>query len=241
VLRHVSEAFAEDPVRILRVARFAARFAFRVADETLALMCRMVASGEVEHLVAERVWQEIAKGLGEPRPECMLQVLERCGALAQLLPEVRADHAALARAGAAGAPITVRFALLCRGVEEAALSALCERLRVPNAERELAVLACRLGGGLQQAGSASAAELLALLKAADAFRRPARFRELLEAARLGQPGAEVERGCARLEQALAAAAGVDAAAIAGAAAEPAAISARLHEARVRAIAAKLRD
>ena len=89
VLRHVTSAFAEDPVRILRIARFAARFAdFVVAPETLALMQDMVHTGEVDHLVAERVWQELAKGLMEQRPSRMFAVLRDCGALARLLPEV---------------------------------------------------------------------------------------------------------------------------------------------------------
>jgi tRNA nucleotidyltransferase (CCA-adding enzyme) len=89
VLRHVSAAFAEDPVRILRIARFAARFAdFRVADETRALMRRMVESGEVDALVPERVWQELARGLMEAQPSRLLEVLRDCGALARVLPEV---------------------------------------------------------------------------------------------------------------------------------------------------------
>ena len=101
VLRHVSPAFAEDPVRILRVARFAARFAdFTVAAETEALMSAMVAAGEVDALVPERVWQELSRGLMEQRPSRMFGVLRRCGALARILPEVdrlfgvpqRADH-----------------------------------------------------------------------------------------------------------------------------------------------------
>ena len=101
VLRHVGEAFAEDPVRILRLARFAARFAdFGVAPETMALMRRMVEAGEVDALVAERVWQELARGLMEAKPSRMFDVLRDCGALARLLPEVerlwgvpqRADH-----------------------------------------------------------------------------------------------------------------------------------------------------
>jgi tRNA nucleotidyltransferase (CCA-adding enzyme) len=89
VLRHVSEAFAEDPVRILRVARFAARFAdFSVAPETLALMRRMVEAGEVHALVAERVWQELARGLMEATPSRLFELLRDCGALRVLLPEV---------------------------------------------------------------------------------------------------------------------------------------------------------
>jgi tRNA nucleotidyltransferase (CCA-adding enzyme) len=101
VLRHVSEAFVEDPVRILRVARLSARFAdFSVADETMALMRAMVAHGEVDALVPERVWQEWARGLMEQAPSRMLAVLRQCGALARLLPELdrlwgvpqRAEH-----------------------------------------------------------------------------------------------------------------------------------------------------
>ncbi|HSN79914.1 MAG TPA: HD domain-containing protein, partial [Rhodoferax sp.] len=89
VFRHVSPAFREDPVRILRVARLAARFAdFTVAAETLQLMRQMVASGEVDHLVPERVWQELARGLMEAKPSRMFAVLRDCGALARLLPEV---------------------------------------------------------------------------------------------------------------------------------------------------------
>jgi tRNA nucleotidyltransferase (CCA-adding enzyme) len=91
ILRHVGPAFAEDPVRILRLARFAARFTeFTVAGETLDLMRGMVAAGEVDHLVAERVWQELARGLMEAKPSRMFEVLRACGALARLLPEVEA-------------------------------------------------------------------------------------------------------------------------------------------------------
>jgi tRNA nucleotidyltransferase (CCA-adding enzyme) len=90
VLRHVSPSFAEDPVRILRVARFAARFAFEIAPETLALMRRMVQAGEVDHLVPERAWQELARGLMESRPSLMFEALRACGALARILPELDA-------------------------------------------------------------------------------------------------------------------------------------------------------
>ena len=91
ILRHVGPAFAEDPVRILRLARFAARFHdFSVAPETLSLMRGMVDCGEVDHLVAERVWQELAKGLMENRPSRMFEILRECGALRRLLPEVDA-------------------------------------------------------------------------------------------------------------------------------------------------------
>lgn len=92
-LRHVSAAFAEDPVRILRVARFAARYhalGFQVADETMALMQTMVDNGEVDFLVAERVWKEMQRALGEPNPDVFFETLRACGALAKLLPELNA-------------------------------------------------------------------------------------------------------------------------------------------------------
>ena len=89
VLRHVTDAFAEDPVRVLRLARFAARFAdFSVAAETMALMRQMVEDGEIDHLVPERVWQELAKGLMADHPSRMFEVLRACGALKVLLPEL---------------------------------------------------------------------------------------------------------------------------------------------------------
>jgi tRNA nucleotidyltransferase (CCA-adding enzyme) len=132
VLRHVTDAFREDPVRILRVARFAARFTdFTVAPETMQLMREMVEHGEVDHLVPERVWQELARGLMEEKPSRMFEVLRDCGALAVLLPEVarlwgvpqRADYhpevdtgvhlmMVLDMAARLSAPLTVRFACL---------------------------------------------------------------------------------------------------------------------------------
>ncbi len=101
VLRHVSPAFAEDPVRVLRVARFLARYAplgFQIADETLQLMRDMVTSGEVDHLVPERVWAETRKALSEPRPSAFLQSLRACGALERLFPEVDALYGVPQRA-----------------------------------------------------------------------------------------------------------------------------------------------
>jgi tRNA nucleotidyltransferase (CCA-adding enzyme) len=88
ILRHVSPAFVEDPVRILRVARFAARFGFQVAAATIALMVEMVNNGEVDALVPERVWQETVRALGEPQPQQFFTVLRSCGALARIFPEI---------------------------------------------------------------------------------------------------------------------------------------------------------
>ena len=90
ILRHVSAAFGEDPVRILRAARFVARFGFAIAPETLALMRGMVDNGEVDALVAERAWQELARGLMEKKPSQFFETLRSCGALAKILPEVDA-------------------------------------------------------------------------------------------------------------------------------------------------------
>ncbi|HUF22273.1 MAG TPA: multifunctional CCA addition/repair protein [Burkholderiales bacterium] len=131
LLRHVGPAFVEDPVRVLRVARFAARFGFAIAPETDRLMREMVASGEIDHLVPERVWQELSKGLLESRPSRMFEALRACGALARVLPELDAlfgvpqppehhpevdtgVHTMLAVDFAAGRsePLTVRFATL---------------------------------------------------------------------------------------------------------------------------------
>ena len=133
VLRHVSPAFAEDPVRILRLARFAARFAdFTVAPETVALMRAMVEAGEVDALVPERVWQELSRGLMEKRPSRMFEVLREAGALHKLLPEVEALFGVpqpeahhpevdtgihllmvLDQCARLNAPLTVRYACLC--------------------------------------------------------------------------------------------------------------------------------
>jgi tRNA nucleotidyltransferase (CCA-adding enzyme) len=231
VLRHVSEAFQEDPVRILRVGRFAARFGFRIADETMSLMQKMVASGEADHLVAERVWQEFAKGLAEPNPALMFEALERCGLRPKLLPELGAIPKSFS------GPLPVRFALLCWPLAEAGIKALCERIKVPNEERELALLACRCQKLL---GATTAAEFLQLFKRADAFRRPERFALFLQAAKLAQPGLDPSR----VEKALNAAAEVDAGEIAAGAiaagiAVPAGIPALLDKAREQAIASAL--
>jgi tRNA nucleotidyltransferase (CCA-adding enzyme) len=241
VLRHVSEAFVEDPVRILRVARFAARFRFRVADETLALMRQIVDSGEAANLVAERVWQELARGLTEPHPQAMFDVLADCGYLMKHLPELAPDAAILARAAAANASLAVRWALLFWPAADCAsrADALAARLRVPGEPAELARLACVQRDALRAASQASPAELLATLKRADAFRRAERLAELLRTLELAEPGDASKRSAARLAGALQAAVAVDAGAIARAAASPGEIAAQLDQARERAIAAAL--
>jgi len=183
LLRHVSDAFAEDPVRILRVARFAARFTdFSVAPETMALMRRMVDAGEADALVAERVWQELARGLMEARPDRMVAVLSACGALGRILPEI-ADTAALAArlqcSAASAHPLPVRFALLVLDVADDALAPLMERLNPPGECRDLARIAVRERSVLA-APLPDADATLTLLERADAFRRPERLDRLLE-------------------------------------------------------------
>lgn len=141
LLRHVSPAFGEDPLRVLRVARFASRFqglGFTVARPTLELMCEMVRSGEVAELVPERVWQETRRSLGHERPGGFFEVLRACGALAQVFPEIdrlfgvaqRAEHhpeidtgvhtlMALEQAVRLGADVPTRFAVLCHDLGKA--------------------------------------------------------------------------------------------------------------------------
>ena len=218
VLRHVTHSFAEDPVRILRLARFAARFPdFSVAPETLALMRQMVEHGEVDHLVAERVWQELARGLMEQRPSRMFEVLRACGALQRLLPEVerlwgvpqRADYhpeidtgvhlmMVLDMSARLGASLPVRFACLChdlgkgttpadvlpRHIDHESRSAellkgVCERLRVPVECRELADVVAREHGHLHRSLDLGAAARVRLLERCDAFRKPARFEDIV--------------------------------------------------------------
>jgi tRNA nucleotidyltransferase (CCA-adding enzyme) len=222
LLRHVSPAFVEDPVRILRVARFIARFAhlgFTVAPETLTLMRRMVDSGEVDALVPERVWRELARALDEPTPRAAIELLREVGALRVILPELDAlfgvpqrpewhpevdtgEHTLLALQVAAlrGTSQAVRFAVLVHDLGKAltpkaewprhhahetlglpAIEALCARLRVPQEHRELGLLASRFHTHVHRGLELRTSTLLELLEHCDAFRRPARFVEFLEA------------------------------------------------------------
>ncbi|PAT32797.1 multifunctional CCA addition/repair protein [Vandammella animalimorsus] len=195
-LRHVSAAFAEDPLRILRLARFAARFAdFSIAEDTMALMRGMVQAGEAAHLVPERVWQELARGLMEHAPLRMFTVLHDCGALAVVLPELAQRwgqpppaHSpippalqALAAAVRAQAPLAVRYACLLYGPAPhgtpgaAEAQAMATRLKVPTELRELALLLARQRQAIDASLYADAAHTIALLERCDALRRPERF------------------------------------------------------------------
>ncbi len=233
-LRHVSEAFAEDPVRILRVARYAARYGkwgFRVAHSTNRSMRQMVASGEVDALVPERVWQELERALGEANPSRFFEVLRGCGALAKIFPEIdrlfgvpqpKQHHPeedtgvhvmlVLEQAARLSPDTRIRFAALThdlgkgttpqsewprhiaheeRGV--ALVEGLCDRLKVPNGHRDLALLVVRYHGIYHRAEELRPETFLKVLESIDSFRRPERVEQFLlacEADSRGRPGWE---------------------------------------------------
>ena len=234
VLRHVGPAFVEDPVRLLRLARFAARFDdFSIAPDTLALCRALVRDGEVDALVPERVWQEFAKGLMTAHPGRMADVLAECGALDRVAPGLvwDADVAAgLARGAARGLDLAQRYALLCRK----SAAGLQDHLRVPSVCRDLARLLPDMLGRLAQGAEAHGPDAwLALLESCDALRRPDRCAALLAAADCVHDGVDPERWMGRL----AALRAVDAGAIARAAGGNAArIRDALRAARLAALA-----
>ena len=290
LLRHISPAFTEDPVRVLRTARFAARFGFRIAPETLALMSEMVHNGEVDALVPERMWQEFARGLMEKKPSRMFYALRECSALTRIMPEVNTlfgvpqsaqyhpeidtgvhvmmviDHAA-----SKNYSLPVRFAALTHDLGKGTtppkewprhighevrsvqlLRDLCERIRVPNEARDLALVVARYHGDVHRAIELRPATIAGMLQAVDAYRKPERFEEFLQACACdfhGRPGyAEKPYPQAeRLREAFSAARSVDAGAIAAEltrtisdpARLPTAISARVREARIIEIKIRL--
>ncbi|MEJ1959946.1 MAG: multifunctional CCA addition/repair protein [Nitrosomonadales bacterium] len=219
ILRHVSPAFNEDPVRILRAARFVARFGFSIAPETLELMRTMVNNGEADSLVSERVWQELERGLMEKEPSRFLFTLRECGALAKILPEVDALfgvpqppqyhpeidcglHTMMVLDDAAqhGYPLEVRFAALTHDLGKGntpkeilprhighearsvdLLRGLCERLRVPGDCRDLGLLVARYHGDVHRASTLRPDTIVRLFQNCDAWRRPERFTQLLQA------------------------------------------------------------
>ncbi len=186
ILRHVSDAFAEDPVRILRLARFAARFRFSIAPETMALMSEMVEAGEVSSLVPERVWQEFSKGLMEQHPILFFEALNDCGALTICLPgcdgfasNENTATPSLQRAAnlQLGLPARIAILALC----ESAMLPLSTHLKWPSALQDLTRL-CVEGRSLllrEDWPLESSAQLLELFELADAFRRPQRLEEAL--------------------------------------------------------------
>jgi tRNA nucleotidyltransferase (CCA-adding enzyme) len=202
VLRHIGPAFAEDPLRVLRVARFAARFGFAVAPETGALMHSIAASGELATLSRERIWQELSRALLERAPSRFVATLRHCGALGALLPEVDAlfrpssVHAraagrsllrALDFAATAGDTLAVRYAVLAgclaRGARarESRAERVSRRVNAPAECRELARLVARLADRVGRVATLSNRALLDLLLATDALRRPERLQGVVRA------------------------------------------------------------
>lgn len=199
ILRHVSPAFSEDPVRILRVARFMARFSelgFKVAAETMQLMIEMVRSGEVDALVAERVWHEFTTALAEPRPQAFIETLRACGALRIICPELDClfgqqgicarglavdlgEHAltALMEATHLTSEPMIRFAALMLRVEP--MQRIVKRWGLPVNYRTLLLLAARYYQCTHRLFALSTAEIITLLEQLDAFRRPERVKAFL--------------------------------------------------------------
>jgi tRNA nucleotidyltransferase (CCA-adding enzyme) len=267
VLRHVSPAFSEDPVRILRVARFAARFAhwgFRVAHATNDLMRDMVGNGEVDHLVPERVWAELEKALMEKTPARFFDVLYGCGALARLFPEIEPlyhdrsprEHGhgetvlpALEQSVRHSTQADIRFAaLVCdirnheAGVFDAEhLSALCDRLRVPNTFRELGRMALLHSHRARTAATLDATQRLELLEALDAFRRPERLGQFLQVCVIEAEARDQQDTSAQLGAALAAARSVDTGSLQQQGLSGKAIGAAIREARIEAIGKAMQD
>ncbi|MBF6617576.1 MAG: tRNA CCA-pyrophosphorylase [Candidimonas sp.] len=192
VLRHVGRAFVEDPVRLLRLARFAARFHdFTIAPETLTLARQLVQDGEVDALVPERVWQEVAKGLMTQHPGRMFQVLAATGALPRVMPGLNFDEATLSpeleAAAQARLGLAPRFALVCRLSE--APQDIGRHLRAPGECQDYARLLPGVLDALRDddaptEADASASQLrwLDLMERCDAMRKPARFLELIDTA-----------------------------------------------------------
>ncbi|ELL0577873.1 multifunctional CCA addition/repair protein [Vibrio cholerae] len=236
VLRHVSPAFVEDPLRVLRVARFAAKLhhlGFTVAEETMQLMAKIAQSGELQYLTAERVWQEWHKSLSTHHPEVFLQVLRDCCALAVVLPEIdrlfgvpqpgkwhpeidTGIHTLMVAKQAAqlSDSLPVRFAAqvhdLGKGVTPPSewpshklhchtglniIESLCERIRVPNEFRDLALAVCAQHSNIHRADELKPATKLKVLGLLDVWRKPERLEQVLlccEADHRGRLGLEAE-------------------------------------------------
>ncbi|AOW81715.1 multifunctional CCA addition/repair protein [Vibrio mimicus] len=234
VLRHVSPAFVEDPLRVLRVARFAAKLAhlgFTVAEETMQLMADIAQSGELGHLTAERVWQEWHKSLSTHHPEVFLQVLRDCGALAVVLPELdrlfgvpqpekwhpeidTGIHTLMVTKQAVllSDSLPVRFAAqvhdLGKGVTPPSewpshklhchtglkiIESLCDRIRVPNEFRDLALAVCAQHSNIHRADELKPTTKLKVLGLLDVWRKPERLEQVLlccEADHRGRLGLE---------------------------------------------------
>ena len=187
-LRHVSSAFTEDPVRILRIARFAATLTgFTVHPETNQLMNDMVKNGEVDALMAERVCKEFLRAIAEPSPQRFFSVLADCGALPVLLPEFTLSHLgfqALQRAASKHQTTAIRFACLCHGLQKTGIQSLCERIRIPKSLKTLAILAQEHQPSLANLPQLTPEAVLSLIKQLDALRRPERYQDFVAVAQI---------------------------------------------------------
>jgi tRNA nucleotidyltransferase (CCA-adding enzyme) len=220
LLRHVSDAFVDDPLRVLRVARFAAKYhhlGFTVASETLKLMKQIAASGELAHLTPERIWQEWHKALATHHPEQFIHVLQECGALNEVLPEIAQLYGVpqpekwhpeidtgihtimvIEQAAKLSESLPIRFAAavhdLGKGVtppEEwpshkmhchtgvKLIKSLCERVRVPNEYRDLALIVCEQHSNIHRAEELRPETLLKILNKMDVWRKPQRLHDVL--------------------------------------------------------------
>ncbi len=184
VLRHVSEHFVEDPLRVIRVARFAARYrhlGFHVAPETLALMTQIVTSGELHHLATERIWVETERALGERDPAVFFEVLKACGALAALAPALNVTHGIdyLAAASTRTVRADCRWAALLAELSPDKARHTCEALKTPNTYRDLAVLVCEWRTQTKHV-LRDAQQAYTLLRALDALRREEPFHGFVE-------------------------------------------------------------
>jgi tRNA nucleotidyltransferase (CCA-adding enzyme) len=219
LLRHVSPAFVEDPVRILRCARFAARFdQFSVAQETNQLMQQMVADGEADTLVAERVWQEVSRGLMEPAPIRMLEVLDQCNALTVALPGIALSdelRSALHWCAENDAALSSRVGAiaLTMAMRNEPFEPLAKKLRIPKDCTDIANLALSQHKAILAAPASDAAQLLTTIERIDGLRRPERVKQLFDAVRAVQR-VDIKPACDRLGDAINVASAVDAGAIA---------------------------
>jgi len=286
VLRHVSAAFREDPVRILRAARFAARFhelGFQLAEETLQLMGEMVAAGEVDALIPERVWKETLSALSETRPDIFFRILRKTGALKVVYPEIDAlfgvpqperwhpeidtgKHTLMVLLDAARRDCSteVRFAALVHdlgkgttpkdqwprhiGHEQRSvklIKKMCARIGVPNRYRDLAVPVACYHGISHRAAELRPQTILKVLEALDAFRRPQRLHEFLQACKADARGRTGHENDAYPQAkifmtALTAAGEVRAEDLAGQGLEGKALGAAIRDARITAIDAAIK-
>ncbi|OCL19510.1 multifunctional CCA addition/repair protein [Gilliamella sp. wkB171] len=186
ILRHVSLAFREDPLRILRIARFAARYhhlGFKIAPETLILMKEMVAAGEVSYLTPERIWKETEKALSTQHPQVYFQVLNQCGALAVLFPQLILSQNvidALARSVELTELLTVRFAILCAQMPtKQSVELLCQKIKSPTSFLKIAVMAQQYGKVVEDIKQLTAEQIIHLLNSIDVWRNPQHLEQLI--------------------------------------------------------------